>query len=167
MVGTIVSNLALKRALEKEGIDYYICGVGEPVVRQTMAEHGSIIGGEQCGHMVFAEHNQTGDGLQTALKMLDVMKEKGKSLCELASGLKMLPQHHVYVKVTDKKAAMKDPKVLEVIKGIADELGQDGRVLVRHSDTESVIRIMVESESWDRCRSYADKIVDILRSRGY
>ncbi len=167
VVGTIVSNLGLKIALEKEGIDYYICGVGEPVVRQCMAEHGCIIGGEQCGHMVFAEHNQTGDGLQTALKMLDVMKEKGKSLSELAEGLVELPQHHVYLKVTDKKAAVKDPKLLEVLDRIRNELGSMGRVLVRHSDTESVVRIMVESESWDRCHSYADLIVGTLKEGGY
>ena len=167
VVGTIVSNLGLKIALEKEGIDYYICGVGEPVVRQCMAEHGCVIGGEQCGHMVFAEHNQTGDGLLTALKMLDVMKEKGKSLCELAEGLTELPQHHVYLKVTDKKAAVKDPVLLQVVDRIRSELGDMGRVLVRHSDTESVVRIMVESESWDRCHEYAKQIVDTLRNRGY
>ena len=167
VVGTIVSNLALKMALEKEGIDYYICGVGEPVVRQCMAEHGSIIGGEQCGHMVFAEHSNTGDGLLTAIKMLDVMKTENKSLKELASPLVELPQHHVYLKVTDKKAAVKDPKLLEVVDRIQTELGSMGRVLVRHSDTESVVRVMVESESWDKCYSYADQIVDALRSKGY
>ena len=152
VVGTIVSNLGLQKALEKEGIDYYICGVGEPVVRKTMAEHGCIIGGEQCGHMVFAEHSGTGDGLLTAIKMLDVMKSTGKSLKELASGLVELPQHHVYLRVNDKKAAVKDQKVLEVVDRIGAELGSMGRVLVRHSDTESIVRIMVESESWDKCR---------------
>ena len=167
VVGTVISNLGLFKALDAEGISYIKTGVGEPLVSAAMKESGCLIGGEQCGHMVFSEYSNTGDGMITALKMLDVMKAKGKSLSELAEGLHELPQYHVYLRVTDKKVAVKDPALLEVVDRIRSELGDMGRVLVRHSDTESVVRIMVESESWDRCHSYADMIQGVLRDRGY
>lgn len=167
VVGTIVSNMGLWKALDKEGIDHMTTGVGEPLVRRCMVEHGSIIGGEQCGHMVFAEHSSTGDGIITALKMLTVMAEEKKSLKELASELTMYPQVHVYIRVTDKKAASSDPEVLAVVDRISGELGESGRVLMRRSDTESLIRIMVESTDRALCERYADEIAYVIRTRGY
>ena len=167
VVGTIVSNMGLWKALDREGIDHMTTGVGEPLVRKCMVEHGGIIGGEQCGHMVFAEHSSTGDGIITALKMLTVMAEEKRSLKDLASELTMYPQVHVYIRVTDKKAASSDPEVLKVVRRITEELGLSGRVLMRHSDTESMIRIMVESGDRAQCERYADEIAYAIRSRGY
>ncbi|MBQ7728755.1 MAG: phosphoglucosamine mutase [Spirochaetales bacterium] len=167
VVGTVVSNLGLRNALEKEGIDYMTTGVGEPLVRKCMVEHGSIIGGEQCGHMVFSEHSTTGDGIVTTLKMLSVMAEEGKSLEDLASPLHMLPQLTINVRVSDKKKASSDPDVLAIVGKITDKLGTSGRVLMRHSDTESLIRVMVEAEDENTCRDYAQQIVSVIRSKGY
>ena len=167
VVGTVVSNMGLWKALEKEGIDHMATGVGEPLVRKCMVEHGCIIGGEQCGHMVFAEHSSTGDGIITTLKMLGVMADEKKSLGELASALTMYPQVQVSLRVTDKKAASSDPEVLAVVRRITEQLGDAGRVLMRHSDTESLIRIMVESEDEALCRRYADEIASVVRSRGF
>ena len=167
VVGTVVSNMGLRKALEKEGIDFITTGVGEPLVRKCMVERGSIIGGEQCGHMVFAEHSTTGDGIVTALKMLDVMAEEGRSLADLASPLTVFPQVQISLKVTDKKAASADPEVVSVVNRITTELGTSGRVLMRHSDTESLIRIMVESEDITLCRRYADEIAAAVKEQGY
>ena len=117
--------------------------------------------------MVFAEHSTTGDGIVTALKMLDVMAEEGRSLADLASPLTVFPQVQISLKVTDKKAASADPEVVSVVNRITTELGTSGRVLMRHSDTESLIRIMVESEDPALCRKYADEIADAVKARGY
>ena len=167
VVGTVVSNLGLKKALEKEGIDFITTGVGEPLVRKCMVEQGCIIGGEQCGHMVFSEHSTTGDGIVTTLKMLSVMAEEGKSLKELASPLHMLPQLTVNVRVSDKKAASADPDVQAAVKKVTDILGSSGRVLMRHSDTESLVRVMVEAENEQMCKDYADQIVSVIKEKGY
>ena len=167
VVGTVISNMGLGKALEKEGIDYITTGVGEPLVRKCMVERGSIIGGEQCGHMVFAEHSTTGDGIVTALKMLQVMAEEGRSLGDLASALTVYPQVQISLKVTDKKKASADPEVVAAVERVAAALGSSGRVLMRHSDTESLIRIMVESEDPSICRTYAEEIASVIRKQGY
>ena len=167
VVGTVVSNMGLRKALEKEGIDFITTGVGEPLVRKCMVERGSIIGGEQCGHMVFAEHSTTGDGIVTALKMLQVMAEEGRTLSDLASPLTVYPQVQLSLRVTDKRKASSDPEVVATVDRITAELGTSGRVLMRHSDTESLIRIMVESEDISLCRRYADEIAATIRNQGY
>ena len=167
VVGTVVSNMGLRKALEKENIDFVTTGVGEPLVRKCMVERGSIIGGEQCGHMVFAEHSTTGDGIVTALKMLQVMAEEGRSLADLASPLTVYPQVQLSLRVTDKRKASSDPEVVATVDRITAGLGTSGRVLMRHSDTESLIRIMVESEDISLCRRYADEIAATIISRGY
>ncbi len=167
VVGTVISNMGLGKALEKEGIDYVTTGVGEPLVRKCMVERGSIIGGEQCGHMVFAEHSTTGDGIVTALKMLQVMAEEGRSLSELASVLTVYPQVQISLKVTDKKKASADPQVVAAVERVAAALGSSGRVLMRHSDTESLIRIMVESEDPALCRTCAEEIASVIKGQGY
>ena len=167
VVGTVVSNLGLKKALEKEGIDFLTTGVGEPLVRKCMVEHGCIIGGEQCGHMVFSEHSTTGDGIVTTLKMLSVIAEEKKSLKELGSSLHMLPQLTVNVRVSDKKAASSDPDVQATVRKITDTLGSSGRVLMRHSDTESLVRVMVEAETETMCKDFANQIVSVIKEKGY
>ena len=167
IVGTVISNLGLFKALDAAGIDYIRTGVGEPLVSAAMKESGSLIGGEQCGHMVFSEHSNTGDGMITAMKMLDVMLETGKSLGELAGTLTIYPQIMDSIGVSDKKAAMADPDLQKTIEEVSSLLGDSGRVLVRHSDTESLIRIMVEAETRETCRLYVDRIAEVLFRKGY
>jgi len=167
VVGTVISNLGLRNALQAEGIDYIETGVGEPTVRKCMVEHGAVIGGEQCGHMVFSQDSTTGDGILTALRMLDIMAEKKVGLDVLAAPLCRVPQEYIFVRITDKKAVIADSDVQTVIESIKKELGDEGRLIVRSSDTENLIRIMVEASTQSLCRSYADRIIDTIRSKGY
>ena len=167
IVGTVISNLGLFKALDAAGIDYIKTGVGEPLVSKAMKDSGCMIGGEQCGHMVFSEYSNTGDGMITAMKMLDVMLETKKSLSELAGTLTIYPQIMDSIKVRDKKAAMADPDLQKSIEEVSALLGDSGRVLVRHSDTESLVRIMVEAETTETCRLYVDRIAEVLVRKGY
>ena len=167
VVGTVISNLGLRNALKANGIDYIETTVGEPTVRKCMVEHGAIIGGEQCGHMVFSQDSTTGDGILTALRMLDIMAEKNVGLDVLASPLVRVPQEYIFVRITDKKAVMADSDVKAVVDRISGELGQSGRLIVRSSDTENLIRIMVEASTQELCHSYADEIISTIRRKGY
>ena len=167
MVGTVISNLGLFKALDAEGINYIKTGVGEPLVSAAMKESGCLIGGEQCGHMVFSEYSNTGDGMITALKMLDVMVQEKKSLGELAGALKIYPQISESIRVNDKNAALADEDLQSTIKEVSELLKDTGRVLVRRSDTESIVRIMVEAQSDEICRLYSKRLVDVLYRKGY
>ena len=167
VVGTVISNLGLFRALDAAGIDYIRTGVGEPLVSKAMKDSGCLIGGEQCGHMVFSEYSNTGDGMITAMKMMDVMVQTHRSLGELAGELTIYPQITENIRVNDKKAAMADPDMQKEIAEVSDLLGDSGRVLVRNSDTESLIRIMVEAQSSETCKLYADRIAEVLYRKGY
>ena len=167
IVGTVISNLGLFKALDVAGIDYIKTGVGEPLVSKAMKDSGCMIGGEQCGHMVFSEYSNTGDGMITAMKMLDVMRQTGKTLGELAGNLRIYPQIMESIRVNDKKAAMADPELQKAVQAVSDTLGDSGRVLVRYSDTESLIRIMVEAQSPEDCKMYADRIARVLYRKGY
>ncbi len=167
VVGTVISNLGLRNALQANGIDYIETTVGEPTVRKCMLQHGAVIGGEQCGHMVFSQDSTTGDGILTALRMLDIMAEKKVGLDVLASPLVRVPQEYIFVRITDKKAVMADSDVKDVVNRISGELGQSGRLIVRASDTENLIRIMVEASTQELCRSYADQIIATIRRKGY
>ena len=167
VVGTVISNLGLRNALQANGIDYIETTVGEPTVRKCMLQHGAVIGGEQCGHMVFSQDSTTGDGILTALRMLDIMAEKKVGLDVLTAPLIRVPQEYIFVRITDKKAVMADSDVKAVVSSITEKLGQDGRLIVRSSDTENLIRIMVEASTQELCRSYADRIIDTIRSKGY
>ena len=167
VVGTVISNLGLRNALQAEGIDYIETSVGEPTVRKCMVEHGAVIGGEQCGHMVFSQDSTTGDGILTALRMLDIMAEKKVGLDVLAAPVRRVPQEYIFVRITDKKAVIADPDVQGVIESIKEKLGQEGRLIVRSSDTENLIRIMVEASTQDLCRTYADRIIATIRKKGY
>ena len=167
VVGTVISNLGLFKALDAEGINYIKTGVGEPLVSAAMKESGCLIGGEQCGHMVFSEYSNTGDGMITALKMLDVMVQEKKSLGELAGALKIYPQISESIRVNDKNAALADEDLQSTIKEVSELLKDTGRVLVRRSDTESIVRIMVEAQSDEICRLYSKRLVDVLYRKGY
>ena len=167
VVGTVISNLGLFKALDAAHIDYIRTGVGEPLVSKAMKDSGCLIGGEQCGHMVFTEYSNTGDGMVTAMKMLDVMVQTHRSLGSLAGELRIYPQITENIRVNDKKAAMADDDMQKAIQEVSETLGDSGRVLVRHSDTESLIRIMVEAQSSEDCKLYADRIARVLYRKGY
>ncbi|MBO4278681.1 MAG: phosphoglucosamine mutase [Spirochaetales bacterium] len=167
VVGTVISNLGLFKALDAAGISYIRTGVGEPLVSKAMKDSGCLIGGEQCGHMVFSEYSNTGDGMITAMKMLDVMVQTHRSLGELAGEITIYPQITENIRVNDKKAAMADEDIQKTIQEVSQTLGDSGRVLVRNSDTESLIRIMVEARSSEDCKMYADRIAQVLYRKGY
>ena len=132
-----------------------------------MKESGCLIGGEQCGHMVFSEYSDTGDGMITAMKMLDVMCQTKKALGELAGALVIYPQITESIRVRDKIAAMADEDFQDTIREVSDLLGDTGRVLVRKSDTESLVRIMVEAQSQETCKLQVDRIAEVLYRKGY
>lgn len=167
IVGTVISNLGLFKALDEAGINYIRTGVGEPLVSAAMKESGCLIGGEQCGHMVFSEYSDTGDGMITAMKMLDVMCQTKKTLGELARALVLYPQITESIRVRDKIAAMADEDFQNTIREVSGLLGDTGRVLVRKSDTESLIRIMVEAQSQETCRLLVNRIAEVLYRKGY
>ena len=125
------------------------------------------IGGEQSGHIIFSKYASTGDGILTSLKMMEVMLAKKKPMSELAAPLKIYPQVLENVRVTDKKAAQNDPAVQEAVTKVAEALGDTGRILVRESGTEPVVRVMVEAPDHDTCQKYVSKVVDVIRDRGY
>lgn len=167
VVGTVISNLGLRNALQAEGIDYIETTVGEPTVRKCMVEHGAVIGGEQCGHMVFSQDSTTGDGILTALRMLDIMAEKKVGIDVLAVPLHRVPQEYVFVRITDKRAVVADEDVKAVVSRISEELGKSGRLIFRYSDTENLVRIMVEASTEKQCKAYVDEIIGVIRSKGY
>ena len=164
---TIMSNFGLYKAFDKLEIDYAKTPVGDKYVYEHMAQTGCRIGGEQSGHIIFSKYATTGDGILTSLKMMEVMLAKKKALSELAAPFKIYPQVLKNVHVTDKKAAQNDAAVQEAVAKVADALGDTGRILVRESGTEPVVRVMVEAPDHDTCQKYVDEVVDVICSRGY
>ena len=158
---------SLYKAFDKLGIDYAKTPVGDKYVYEHMAQTGCRIGGEQSGHIIFSKYATTGDGILTSLKMMEVMLAKKKTLSELAAPFKIYPQVLKNVRVTDKKAAQNDAAVQEAVAKVADALGDTGRILVRESGTEPVVRVMVEAPDHDTCQKYVDEVVDVICSRGY
>ena len=167
VVTTVMSNLGLYRAFDKLGIGYVQTAVGDKYVREYMAAHNNNLGGEQSGHIIFSKYSSTGDGILTSLKMMQAMLDTGKTLHELASPLKIYPQVLENVRVMDKAAAQADEDVRAEVDRAAQELGHEGRILMRESGTEPVIRIMVEAGSLDRCHKYVDNVVAMLRQKGH
>ena len=164
---TIMSNFGLYKAFDKLGIDYAKTPVGDKYVYEHMAQTGCRIGGEQSGHIIFSKYATTGDGILTSLKMMEVMLAKKKTLSELAAPFKIYPQVLKNVRVTDKKAAQNDAAVQEAVAKVADALDDTGRILVRESGTEPVVRVMVEAPDHDTCPKYVDEVVNVICSRGY
>ena len=164
---TIMSNFGLYKAFDKLGIDYAKTPVGDKYVYEHMAQTGCRIGGEQSGHIIFSKYATTGDGILTSLKMMEVMLAKKKTLSELAAPFKIYPQVLKNVRVTDKKAAQNDAAVQEAVAKVADALDDTGRILVRESGTEPVVRVMVEAPDHDTCHKYVDEVVNVICSRGY
>jgi phosphoglucosamine mutase len=132
-----------------------------------MMEHGCRLGGEQSGHIIFSKYASTGDGILTSLKMMEVMMAKKKPLGELAKELVIYPQVLENVRVHDKKAAQDDEKVQEAVTHVAEELGESGRILVRESGTEPLVRVMVEAETIEECRKYVDEVTSVIRAQGH
>ena len=129
--------------------------------------NGCRIGGEQSGHIIFSKYASTGDGILTSLKMMEVMLAKKKPMSELAAPLKIYPQVLENIRVTDKKAAQNDPAVQEAVSKVAEALGDTGRILVRESGTEPVVRVMVEAPDHDTCQKYVDEVVNVICEKGY
>ena len=132
-----------------------------------MAKNGCRIGGEQSGHIIFSKYASTGDGILTSLKMMEVMLAKKKPMSELATPLKIYQQVLENVRVTDKKAAQNDHAVQEAVSKVAEALGDTGRILVRESGTEPVVRVMVEAPDHDTCQKYVDEVVNVICEKGY
>ena len=148
-------------------IGYAKTAVGDKYVYEYMAKNGCRIGGEQSGHIIFSKYASTGDGILTSLKMMEVMLAKKKPMSELATPLKIYPQVLENVRVTDKKAAQNDPAVQKAVNIVAEALGDTGRILVRESGTEPVVRVMVEAPDHDTCQKYVDDVVRVICEKGY
>ena len=167
VVTTVMSNFGLYKAFDEQGIGYAKTAVGDKYVYEYMAKNGCRIGGEQSGHIIFSKYASTGDGILTSLKMMEVMLAKKKPLSALAAPLKIYPQVLENVRVTDKKAAQDDAAVQAAVKAVAEALGDTGRILVRESGTEPVVRVMVEAPDHDTCQKYVSQVVDVIKAQGY
>ena len=166
VVTTIMSNFGLYKALDELGIGYEKTAVGDKYVYENMKENGHLIGGEQSGHIIFHKYANTGDGLLTAIKVMQVMLERKSSLSELVKDLKIYPQVLKNAKVTDKDAALNDPDVQKEVAAVAARLGDYGRILLRKSGTEPVLRVMVEAQSLDTCEKNVDAVLEVMSRKG-
>ena len=167
VVTTIMSNFGLYKALDKVGIEYEKTKVGDKYVYENMVQTGNRIGGEQSGHIIFSKYATTGDGILTSLKMMEVMLAKEKPMSELAAPCVFYPQVLKNVRVKSKPDAQNDPDVQAAVAKVAAELGEDGRILVRESGTEPVIRVMVEAGSDEVCEKYVDEVIDVITKKGH
>lgn len=167
VVTTVMSNFGLYKAFDAVGIEYEKTKVGDKYVYECMSENGYRIGGEQSGHIIFSKYATTGDGIITALKMMEVMLAKKKTLSELAAPLVIYPQVLKNIRVTDKTQAQDDVDVKAAVEAVANALGADGRILVRESGTEPVVRVMVEAGSTQECEKYVDQVIEVIKSKGY
>ena len=167
IVTTVMSNFGLYKALDKAGINYEKTKVGDKYVYENMVQNGHRIGGEQSGHIIFTKYATTGDGILTSLKMMEVMLAKGKPMSELAAPVVFYPQVLKNVRVTSKPEAQNDPDVQAQVEKVAEELGDDGRILVRESGTEPVIRVMVEAGSNELCEELVDSVIDVIKKKGH
>ena len=167
VVTTVMSNFGLYKALDEKNISYAKTKVGDKYVYEYMKENNCVIGGEQSGHIIFINDASTGDGILTALKMLEVLVNTNKKVDELIEGLTIYPQVLINVKVTDKKEVLNDNDVVNQVKEVEENLSTSGRILVRESGTEPLIRVMVEAETIDICTSLANKVVDVIKNKGY
>ncbi|MBR0364112.1 MAG: phosphoglucosamine mutase, partial [Clostridia bacterium] len=167
VVTTVMSNFGLYKALDKVGIEYEQTKVGDKYVYENMVENGHRVGGEQSGHIIFTKYATTGDGILTSLKMMEVMLAKEKPMSELAAPVEFYPQVLKNVRVKSKPDAQADPDVQAAVAKVAEELGDTGRILVRESGTEPVIRVMVEAPSEEICENYVDGVIDVIKAKGH
>ena len=167
IVTTVMSKFGLYKALDREGIAYEKTAVGDKYVYENMVTNGHCLGGEQSGHIIFSKHATTGDGILTSLKVMEAILEKKQPLNKLASEVEIFPQVLKNVKVKDKKAAQDDPAVQAEVQKVTEALGDDGRILLRQSGTEPVVRVMVEASSVEKCQKYVDQVIDVMKSCGH
>lgn len=167
VVTTVMSNFGLYKAFDKAGICYAKTKVGDKYVYEYMAKNDCRLGGEQSGHIIISKYANTGDGILTSLKMMEVILAKKKTLSELCRGLTIYPQVLQNVRVTDKAAAQNDPDVQNAIAQVAQKLGDTGRILVRESGTEPVIRVMVEAATEKECQDYVNQVVQVIHDKGH
>ena len=166
IVTTIMSNLGLYKACDRAGIKYEKTAVGDKYVCENMMANGHSLGGEQSGHIIFSKHATTGDGILTSLMVMEVMIEKKQPLSSLASEVVIYPQLLKNVRVSNKETAKNNPAVQEAVEKVAAELGDDGRILVRESGTEPVIRVMVEAKKDTICEAMVDSVIEVMDKEG-
>lgn len=167
VVTTVMSNFGLYKALDREGIEYEKTAVGDKYVYENMVTNGNCLGGEQSGHIIFSKHATTGDGILTSLKVMEVILEKKESLGKLVSELEIYPQVLKNVRVHDKTAAQDDEAVKAEVEKVSQSLGDSGRILLRQSGTEPVVRVMVEAADLETCEQYVEQVIDVMKSRGH
>ena len=167
VVTTIMSNFGLYKAFEREGINFEKTAVGDKYVYENMAQNGHCLGGEQSGHIIFSKNATTGDGILTSLKVMEVILEKKQTLGKLASEIQIYPQVLKNVKVKSKAEAQDDADVQAEVQKAAEALGDTGRILLRQSGTEPVIRVMVESPTDEICEKYVDQVIDVMKAKGH
>ena len=154
-------------AFDAAGISYEKTAVGDKYVNENMVKNGHALGGEQSGHIIFSKFATTGDGILTSIKIMEAMIEQKQTLAQLAEPVQIFPQILENVRVTDKAAAQADEDVQKAVKEVETELGDEGRILVRESGTEPLVRVMVEARSHEICREKVDKVVKVLREKGH
>ena len=167
VVTTVMSNFGLYKALDAVGIGYAKTAVGDKYVYEEMVRCGHRIGGEQSGHIIFSKYARTGDGILTSLKIMEVMMAKHETLSRLAGPVTVYPQVLINVRVKDKKAAQNDPAVQAAVRSVDGELGDTGRILVRESGTEPLVRVMMEAQSKEQCQALAQRVVEVIIERGH
>ena len=166
IVTTIMSNLGLYKACDKIGMKYEKTQVGDKYVYENMVKNGFMLGGEQSGHIIFSKHATTGDGILTSLMLMEVIMETKQSLGQLTEEVKIYPQLLKNVRVADKKTARENTEVVKAVDAVAEALGDDGRILVRESGTEPVIRVMVEAATDELCEKYVTQVIDVIEKEG-
>ena len=167
VVATIMSNMGLFKAMKREDIEVCVTTVGDKYVNEAMVANGYVLGGELSGHIIFSKFATTGDGILTSLKIMEAMIEQKQSLAQLAEPVEIFPQILENVRVYDKAVAQADEDVQKAVKEVEAELGDEGRILVRESGTEPLVRVMVEARSHEICREKVDKVVKVLREKGH
>ena len=165
VVTTVMSNLGLYKAFDKKGISYEKTAVGDKYVYENMMQNDHILGGEQSGHIIFSKYAATGDGILTALMIMEVILTKKMPLSDLIREVVIYPQLLENVRVTDKNAAMEDPDVLAEAKKVEEELGDNGRILLRQSGTEPLVRVMVEAETDALCAKHVKQVADVVKKK--
>ena len=167
VVTTVMSNLGLYKALDKKQIAYEKTAVGDKYVYENMLTNDHSLGGEQSGHIIFSKYATTGDGVLTSIKMMEVILEKKVKVSELFRDIKIYPQLLVNVKVKNKQETREDADVQEAVRKVEQALGDEGRILLRESGTEPVIRVMVEASSDELCKKYVDEVVRVIKEKGH
>lgn len=167
VVTTIMSNFGLYKAFDREGISYEKTAVGDKYVYENMVANGNCLGGEQSGHIIYSKHATTGDGILTSLKIMEVILEQKQTLAKLASELEIFPQVLKNVRVKDKAAAQADTAVRAEVDKVTELLGDGGRILLRQSGTEPVVRVMVEASDLETCEKYVDQVIQVMKNQGH